>query len=93
MTTTPPFPAMVPIPAATFLMGAEGFYPEERPVRRMEVDGFWIDKRDRRIGLACGITTAAVVTPAGMSALNDSARNPRPHPCCPIIPDSRLRHP
>ncbi len=24
-------------------MGSEDFYPEERPVRRVEVDGFWID--------------------------------------------------
>ena len=24
-------------------MGSEEFYPEERPVRRVEVDGFWID--------------------------------------------------
>jgi len=26
-------------------MGSDGFYPEERPVRRVEVDGFWIDPR------------------------------------------------
>jgi sulfatase modifying factor 1 len=25
-------------------MGAEGFYAEERPVREVEVDGFWIDR-------------------------------------------------
>ncbi len=24
-------------------MGSEDFYPEERPVRLVEVDGFWID--------------------------------------------------
>ncbi len=24
-------------------MGSEDFYPEERPVRIVEVDGFWID--------------------------------------------------
>jgi sulfatase modifying factor 1 len=27
----------------SFLMGSEDFYPEERPVRRVEVDGFWMD--------------------------------------------------
>jgi formylglycine-generating enzyme len=27
-----------------FLMGSEDFYPEERPVRSTEVDGFWIDE-------------------------------------------------
>ena len=25
-------------------MGSEDFYPEERPVRRVDVDGFWIDE-------------------------------------------------
>jgi sulfatase modifying factor 1 len=24
-------------------MGSEDFYPEERPVRRASVDGFWMD--------------------------------------------------
>jgi formylglycine-generating enzyme len=28
-----------------FLMGSERFYPEERPVRRVKVDPFWIDER------------------------------------------------
>ncbi|WP_432995011.1 formylglycine-generating enzyme family protein [Dactylosporangium sp. CA-233914] len=31
------------IPGGTFAMGAEGFYPEEGPVRKVAVDGFWID--------------------------------------------------
>jgi len=31
------------IPGATFRMGSENFYPEERPVHRVRVDGFWID--------------------------------------------------
>ena len=26
-----------------FRMGSENFYPEERPVREVTVDGFWID--------------------------------------------------
>ena len=26
-----------------FLMGSDGFYPEERPVGRVEVDGFWME--------------------------------------------------
>ena len=25
-------------------MGDERFYPEERPVHRVEVDGFWMDE-------------------------------------------------
>jgi formylglycine-generating enzyme required for sulfatase activity len=31
------------IPGGVFRMGSEGFYPEERPVRKVEVGGFWID--------------------------------------------------
>lgn len=34
---------MVWIAGGEFLMGSESFYPEERPVRRARVDGFWID--------------------------------------------------
>jgi sulfatase modifying factor 1 len=34
---------MVWIEPAEFAMGSEDFYPEERPVRRVFVDGFWID--------------------------------------------------
>jgi formylglycine-generating enzyme required for sulfatase activity len=34
---------MVWIAGGTFAMGSADFYPEERPVRRVEVDGFWMD--------------------------------------------------
>jgi formylglycine-generating enzyme len=34
---------MVWVPGGSFLMGSEDFYPEERPVREVEVDGFWMD--------------------------------------------------
>jgi sulfatase modifying factor 1 len=30
------------VPGGSFLMGSEDFYPEERPVREVEVDGFWM---------------------------------------------------
>jgi sulfatase modifying factor 1 len=44
----PPGPApaadMIWIPGGTFLMGSEKYYPEEAPVRKVRVDGFWIDK-------------------------------------------------
>jgi formylglycine-generating enzyme len=33
------------IPGGTFAMGLEDFYPEERPVHRVTVDGFWMDER------------------------------------------------
>jgi formylglycine-generating enzyme required for sulfatase activity len=31
------------LPGAEFTMGSERFYPEEAPLRRVAVDGFWID--------------------------------------------------
>jgi sulfatase modifying factor 1 len=53
------------IPAGSFLMGSEDFYPEERPVRRMEVQGFLMDERPvsvaefRRFVKATGYVTVA----------------------------------
>lgn len=32
------------IAGGSFLMGSDAFYPEEAPVRRVQVDGFWIDE-------------------------------------------------
>ena len=32
------------IDAGEFAMGSDAFYPEERPVHRVEVDGFWMDE-------------------------------------------------
>ena len=32
------------IPGGTFAMGSEDFYPEERPVHHVQVDGFWMDE-------------------------------------------------
>ena len=39
-----PHKNMVWVPGGTFLMGSNDFYPEERPVHRVFVDGFWMDK-------------------------------------------------
>lgn len=36
-------PPMLRIPGGTFRMGSEEFYPEERPVHRVAVDGFSMD--------------------------------------------------
>jgi sulfatase modifying factor 1 len=36
---------MVRVPGGEFAMGSEAFYPEERPVRRVAVEGFRIDER------------------------------------------------
>jgi sulfatase modifying factor 1 len=41
---TPPHPDMLWIPGGTFHMGSDKHYPEERPVHRVAVDGFWLDR-------------------------------------------------
>ena len=55
--SAPPAKDMVWVPGGDFLMGSEDFYPEERPVHQVKVDGFWMDthlvtnaefRRDRR---------------------------------------------
>jgi formylglycine-generating enzyme len=53
------------VPGGSFLMGSEDFYPEERPVRELEVDGFWIDRHQvtvaeyREFAAATGYRTVA----------------------------------
>jgi formylglycine-generating enzyme required for sulfatase activity len=53
------------IPDGGYLMGSDEFYPEESPVHRVEVDGFWIDERPvtvtqfRRFVAATGHRTVA----------------------------------
>jgi formylglycine-generating enzyme len=41
MTSGPP--GMEWVPGGTTLMGSKDFYPEEQPVHRVSVDGFWMD--------------------------------------------------
>jgi len=56
---------MVWIPGGDFMMGSEEFYPEERPVHRVTVDGFWMDEHPvtvaeyRRFVKATGHVTVA----------------------------------
>jgi sulfatase modifying factor 1 len=53
------------IPGGTFAMGSADFYPEERPVHRVTLDGFWMDEHPvtvaeyRRFVEATGHTTVA----------------------------------
>jgi formylglycine-generating enzyme required for sulfatase activity len=59
------FKNMVWVPEGAFLMGSADYYPEERPVHRVSVDGFWMDEHAvtvaefRRFVRATGHVTAA----------------------------------
>src|SRR6476659_3894065 len=61
----PPAPGMNWVPGGSFLMGSEDFYPEERPVHRARVDGFWMDEAPvtagefRRFARETGYVTVA----------------------------------
>src|SRR5690606_40010601 len=60
---------MVWIHGGSFLMGSNDFYPEERPVRRVAVEGFWMDAHPvtnaqfREFVDATGYVTVAERTP------------------------------
>src|SRR4051794_24844747 len=68
---TPPAAAerMVWIAGGSFLMGSDEFYPEERPVRRADVAGFWMEPHPvtvaafRRFVKATGHVTVAERAP------------------------------
>jgi len=82
---------MVWIPEGEFLMGSEQFYPEERPVRRMAVEGFWMDEHPvtvaefRRFVKATGYVTWAEIAP-------DAADYPGAHPEL-LVPGSLVFRP
>jgi formylglycine-generating enzyme required for sulfatase activity len=65
----PPFPDMVWIPSTTYRMGSAKHYPEERPVHRVSVGGFWMDRypvtnqRFARFAAETGHVTSAEVPP------------------------------
>ena len=65
----PPARDMAWIPGGTFRMGSEDFYPEERPVHEVTVDGFWMDDHPvtvaefRRFVKATGHVTLAEQPP------------------------------
>jgi len=68
--SAPPMPGMVWIPGATYVMGSDLHYPEERPAHAVTVDGFWIDKypvtndRFARFVQATGHVTFAEIAPS-----------------------------
>jgi formylglycine-generating enzyme required for sulfatase activity len=63
---------MVPIPAAEFLMGSDRHYIEERPVRRVAVEGLLIDRTPVTVvAFARFVAETVYVTPV------ESASDPR----------------
>ncbi len=73
------------IPGGTFLMGSDDFYPEERPVHRGRVDGFWMDEHPvtvaefRRFVQATGYVTVgrAAARPGGLPRRRPGAARAR----------------
>jgi sulfatase modifying factor 1 len=86
----PPDRDMAWIPAGTFRMGSADFYPEERPVHEVSVDGFWVDDHPvtvaefRRFVRATGHVTLAERPP-------DPAEYPDAHPAL-LVPGSLVFH-
>src|ERR1700692_4491871 len=60
---------MLYVPGGTFRMGSDRHYPEEAPVHRVSVDGFWMDRTPvtnrqfRKFVNATGYVTFAEITP------------------------------
>jgi sulfatase modifying factor 1 len=60
---------MIWIPGGTFRMGSDRHYPEEAPVHRVTIDGFWIDRAPvtnrefRKFVNATGYVTFAEIKP------------------------------
>ncbi len=86
----PPRKNMAWVPGGTFLMGDERFYPEERPVHPVTVDGFWMDEHPvtnaefRRFVKATGYVTMAERPP-------DPADYPDADPAL-LVPGSLVFH-
>jgi formylglycine-generating enzyme required for sulfatase activity len=78
------------VPGGEFRMGSTDFYPEERPVRRVTVDGFWVDHHPvtvaefRRFVKATGYVTDAEHAP-------DAASYPDAEPEM-LVPGSLVFH-
>ena len=65
----PPYSGMSWVPAGTFRLGSDDFYPEEAPVHQVSVDGFWMDQLPvtaadfRRFVRETGHVTVAELSP------------------------------
>src|SRR5258705_5630631 len=75
----PPHADMVWIPGGTFSMGSGDFYPEERPVHEVTVDGFWIDSYE-----VTNEQFAHFVEATGYLTLAERPLNPADYPGAPV---------
>jgi len=76
------------IPGETFRMGSEDFYPEEKPVHEVRVDGFWMDCRE-----VTNHQFAEFVNATGYQTLAERPLNPADFPGAPpenLVPGSML---
>jgi formylglycine-generating enzyme len=89
--TRAPARDMAWVPGGSFAMGSARFYPEERPVRRVEVDGFWMDDHPVTVAEFGGFVKATgYVTVAERSP--DPALYPSADPAL-LRPGSLVFHP
>jgi len=75
MTMADPQPGMRLIEGGTFTMGSTAFYPEEAPLRRVNVDSFWIDETP-----VTNAQFAAFVAATGYVTVAEIAPDPKDYP-------------
>src|ERR1700742_4102549 len=83
-------PDMVWIPAGSFQMGSEDFYPEERPVHEVSIDGFWMDRH-----VVTNEQFARFVAETGYVTVAERPLNPADYPGAPaenLVPGSMVFH-
>jgi formylglycine-generating enzyme len=76
------------VPAGTFRMGSDDFYPEESPVHEVSVDGFWIDRYE-----VTNEQFARFVEATDYKTLAERPLNPADYPGAPrenLVPGSML---
>ena len=84
-------PDMVWIPAGSFAMGSEDFYPEERPVHQVSVDGFWMD----RCVMPLELFVARFVAATDYVTVAERPLNPDDYPGAPaenLVPGALVFH-
>ena len=73
------FDGMVRIDGGTFLMGSDSHYPEEAPVHRVTVDGFWMDRHPvNNVDFAAFVEDTGYVTSAERTPSADDYPGARP---------------